>query len=145
VPTAPDVRRLVDAYGVPTIGTLYTHDEIEGVIKESRTSSRYRTVTLAWRRQIEREHDIILGAEPGQGFVALRPEERIDYSGRKLKTGVRAVRRAGRVVSTTDTSKLTREQVERADHVRRVAGAVTAAARIEAGKHQPRLPEAKAD
>lgn len=88
-PTAIDVRKLVDVFGVPDVGTEITHEQVEACIGLKRTQTRYRTVTLAWRGSLLREHNVDLSAERGTGFRALAPDERVSAGVVGVQSGVR--------------------------------------------------------
>jgi hypothetical protein len=112
IPTAVDVRKLLQAFGEPTEGTEVTHDDIERVISHRRDSHRYRTVTNAWRQQLRRDHNIEMGAVPGVGFRCLNAEERVSAGINGIQSGARKqLRSIKRVCSVqTDDPVLTKKQ-----------------------------------
>lgn len=89
IPTSVDTRRLDEQFAGLMDGDEITHDEIEVVIGVRRGSSRYRTVTDAWRRSLLREKNIELAAVSGVGFRCLPPAERISASVRGVQSGMR--------------------------------------------------------
>ena len=71
VPTDIEVRLLNEEFGQPEEGQEITHEDVEKTVKLNRKTSRYRAVTLAWRRALLEEHNIQLGAVPSVGFRCL--------------------------------------------------------------------------
>ena len=88
VPTAPDVERLIEAFGVPEPG-LIEHGRIEAVIHENHGTRRYDTVVKKWRERLFKEHNVATWAEPGDGVRVLTAQE---WSERTRWKGRRAVR-----------------------------------------------------
>lgn len=103
LPTELDVRKLLDAFGVPAIGTVLSHDEIAAAIGVKPSSVRYRTVVTAWRKKLEVLHQVRLGADRGRGFKSLDERERIDESTTATREGLRKVARAATRAASVDT------------------------------------------
>lgn len=122
IPTDPDVRKLMEAFGKPSDG------------------ARYRTVTTAWRKKLHREHNIIVLADPGVGFKVATPDERVESGHSKMRTGQRITKRAFQVIGSTDLARVTPENRAQAERDMRVAKAVLTAARIESTKFKAALP-----
>lgn len=122
VPTNADVRKLKEAFPDLTEGSEITHEEVERVVQLSRESSRYRSVTRAWRRDLLTHSGIDLAAVPGIGFRCLDAGERIAASVDGFKSGtrkqMRAVRRSALV--QTDDPMLVKKQ----DVLRRFGAAI---------------------
>lgn len=130
VPTAPDVRRLVEAFGVPEEGALIPYTEIEKVLGYERKSCRGNTVLWTWRRQLLREHNVMMGTRP-EGLVALTPAERVSVGKTKIGHGLRGVRRGSVLLETTDRARLSPELRNEVDHATRCSAAALLAARAE--------------
>lgn len=141
LPTDIDVRTLREHFGVPAEGALMSFETVAALIKTPLGSPRFRTVTTAWRKALEREHNIIIVVRQAQ-FVAAKPGDRIDLGSRKLRTGARAFRRAHIVVEGTDRTRLTEAERKQADHVSMTTATAMQAARLAARKPQPQLPQA---
>lgn len=139
IPTDVDVRALRSAFGLPQVGESISYAAVADVIKAHVGSPRFRTVTNRWRSQMVREHNVYIAARDG-AFTAMTAPERIDHGAAKLRTGVRAMRRAHSVVVATDRSLLTDEQRARADHLQMVTTSVIQAARLQAKAAPPVLP-----
>lgn len=116
IPTGPDVRKLEDAFGKPLAGAEVSHEQIEEVLGVKRTTSRYKTVTLAWRKQLRTQHNIDLEAVPGTGFRSLTDAERVGAGVKGARAGVkkvvRSVKRSDAVV-TEDAGLQTKQAVLR--------------------------------
>jgi hypothetical protein len=111
MPTAPDVRRIEEAVGVPAEGDVIAWDLLEEITANDRNSHRFGAVIHAWRRKLEREHNVFLVAEPGKGLKAATPDERIAWAAAKVRTGRRAIVRGSAVAATTDANRLGKDAV----------------------------------
>lgn len=139
VPTAPDVRRLRDKFGVPDEGKLITYESLEETLGYKRDSVRFRTVVYAWRRALESEHSALMEAVPSKGLVRMTPDERVEHSDGKKKSGLRAIGRAVRIVAFTDRARLTPENQHLADHLTKCGAAIKLA--IATASKPEKLPE----
>lgn len=107
IPTKIDVEKLDQCHGVPSEGTIFTFDQLAESAGLLRDSHRFRTVLNAWRKQLFRDHNILL-VSIGQGRLkASEPDERIDWASRKVHSGRRAIGRAIVVAYQTDQKRLT--------------------------------------
>jgi hypothetical protein len=89
-------------------GREVTHDQIEAVLKESRISSRYRTVVTKWRKRLLRERAIYLDGmtAKGRGFVVLTPDEMVRFGNRSVRQAGRKVKKAIAVASLPNDEAL---------------------------------------
>ena len=114
IPTAIDVRALIEAFPALVVGQELAHDEVAEVIAVDAKSSRYRTVTNSWRRQLLAENNIDLGAVAGTGFRVLAPDERITRGVTGFQSGtrkqMRSIRRAT-LVRTEDAALLRKQDI----------------------------------
>lgn len=115
LPTGPQVRKLEEAY--PDLnalrGTFITHEAVERIIGEQRESTRYKTVTSAWRRKILNSLGIVLdgqGEAQGVGFRVLTHGEQLHKGVGWRRQAARRIRRSRDVVIWSDEDKLTPEQ-----------------------------------
>jgi hypothetical protein len=127
-PTGPDIDRIIAKFGTPQVHAVIKWEEIEEVLGLARTKSRFRTIVYAWRRKLYRELNIVTEAVPGVGVKVLDPHQRIDLSGRRYRTHVRGVRRAGRIAERTDSGSLTQDEIRVRDALCRGASAISLAA-----------------
>ncbi len=124
VPTSGDVHKLLEAFGVPTAGDKFAHEQIEQVLGIERTASRYRTVTDAWRAHLLNRNNVDLAAEPGVGFLAMDAEQRITAGLRGVKSGARKVLRSVKRADRAQTEDPVLQGVQQ--HLRRLGAAVLA-------------------
>lgn len=128
VPTAPDVKKLREAFPQIDEGTDFTHEQIEAVIGLSPKSTRYRCVTLAWRKEMLNGHNVEIVAVPTIGFRALTGPERLDTNVKGFKNGARKqgkhIHRVGMVRAET----LSEPEQGKQMHVMRLGAAVIAQA-----------------
>ena len=139
IPTAPDIKRLHDQFGVPKDGQLITYESTAECIGSAVMSLRWRTVTTAWRKQVYREHNVFMRAEPKQGFVAATSGERVHIAGSGLKGAMRKVLRVGDIALRTEKKDLDEDEVRACDHVIRASASIRLAAATAA--KQMRLPD----
>jgi hypothetical protein len=111
MPTAPDVRRIEEAVGVPVEGQIVEWSLLAVVTNTIRDSHRFGAVIHAWRRKLEREHNVFLISEPGKGLKVATPDERIAWAAAKVRTGRRAIVRGSAVAATTDANRLGKDSV----------------------------------
>lgn len=140
VPTDPDVRKLMEHYGIPTPGTIIRHDEIETVIGSPWRSNRYRGVVEAWRRRLYRTLNVDTGAETGIGIKVLNNSDRIEASKGHLKRGTIQYRLGAQRVSTVNRLELSPIEKIQADRVQEVSTRMYMAAASELKALRPPRP-----
>jgi hypothetical protein len=126
MPTEPDVKLLKQAFELKD-NLEISHEQVEKIIGVSRKTWRYRSIVDAWRRAVEREQNIIIGAIPGIGFKVLPPSERVSLCVSKVASGTRMVRRAGVRAAMIPTHNLSKEEQMKAEHVVRLAAKIDVA------------------
>ena len=134
VPTGADVKKLMDAFGIPAQGTLIPYTEIESVINEEKGSYRWGSVISAWRRLLECTHNVILKAETRKGYKALTDKERVHFCADGHKQGLKKIVVAGDRASRTNRKHLTEEERRAADYLEQVAGTIKVTAATEVRK-----------
>lgn len=139
MPTKPDVDRLRAKFGTPAEGTLLPYSEIEEVIGLGRYTSRGAAVVTAWRKSLMKEHNIALGAEPGNGYVVLTPTERVEAASHGIWVGGRKIKRSVHLSETSDRERMTPEAKKASEHIGRL-GAALILAQATATK-QIKVPE----
>ena len=82
-------------------GREIAHEQIEAVLTTNRATSRYRTVTNKWRRDLLNERGVYLDGQMahGRGFVVLTPNEMVRFGNRSVRAAGRKFRRALAVVA----------------------------------------------
>jgi len=113
VPTAPDVKKLMDHFGVPEENVLLNWTEIEEVIGEEKGSSRFTSVTGAWRKKLRKDHNIEMIPEIGKGLKAANPHERVDLAGGLIHKATNSIKRSISVADKTDVTRLDEEHKKR--------------------------------
>jgi hypothetical protein len=117
IPTDIDVRRLFDKFGVPKVKDIIPYREIEAVIGVSHKTSRFWSVTCAWRNQLLRRNNRVSVAIPNEGFEFLDSHKRVGFVEKKAKEGLRKIVRASQVAISTDRSELSSDEVKTLDHI----------------------------
>lgn len=144
IPTEPDIKRLTEAFKVQEMnpGDTIDYEEVAIVIGQAVKSSRFRSVTTAWRKRVENDFSIIIGCSPDplkKSFCILSESEKVDLSGKKLRSAVRLARRSYKIASFVDVKKLNEEEKKTLDHYAAKSASVIAAAQLRSGKNN--LPE----
>jgi hypothetical protein len=134
IPTGPDVEKLIATLGIPTVGAVISYKDIADVLALDFSESRFRTVTNAWRGQLYRQHNLLLDAVARVGFKVLDGSQRITFSSKRFKRGLKGIRRAGDVASKTAVAGLTPDELKARDHVASVATSLQLAAAVQARK-----------
>lgn len=116
VPTAPDVKRIVDALGGLERGQEIAHEDIEQIIGEKWRSGRYRTVTDAWRKKVYGDLNLLIAAVSGIGFRVLTENECVDTTRGWFRAGIRKTSRSIDVNSRIN-SNLLDEPVKRVHQI----------------------------
>lgn len=106
IPTKIDVDRIIEQFGIPEEGTEIDMKDIAKVIRVEKRSYRFSTVVTAWKKRLFREHNILMVATGEGSYRAAAPDERIDYSTRKVSSGRRAIGRAIVIAHSTDAGRL---------------------------------------
>lgn len=120
IPTGADVKRLLDTYSELKVGDEIAHEDVEGVLQITRTASRYRTVTGAWRRFLQRQENKQVEAVPGIGFRVLNPKERVEVGLQKFGSGTKKQARAIRAVQATPDEGLDAVSLKKKEHMVRL-------------------------
>ncbi len=116
LPTEPEIKKLEALF--PDIagmrGTTIPHEIIEEALKLSRDSSRYRTITMAWRKKIYKACGVGIRGDlreiVGVGFRVLSDSEQTAYGVDVGYRGARMNRRGHSLLANTDDSKLTEQE-----------------------------------
>ena len=124
VPTAPDVKKLREAFPEITEGTDFTHEQIEQVIGLDAKSTRYRCDTLSWRKEMLNSHNIEIAAVPTVGFRALTGPERLDTNIKGFRQGTRKQGKSVRRVTMVRAETLSANEQTKQLHVMRLGHAV---------------------
>lgn len=141
IPTEIDVNALMDCYGAPAPGAMIPYEKISELIGVRRDENRWRTIVTAWRRRLEREHNLLLRAVKGEGFEVMDGSARVAFAASTYKGGLRRVARAAAVAAKTSRQGLSEDEAKVCDHLQRVGATIRLTAATEARKLKYPLPE----
>ena len=137
IPTAPDVKRLDDAYGSLSVGQKLQWGELASVVGESPGTYRFRTIVTQWRRKLDRDRNIIMGAVRGEGLEVLDGHGRAVHVGVGFKSGMRKSGRAASVACRTDLTTLDAPDRRVVEHVNNTVAAIRLVAATKAKELPP--------
>jgi len=143
MPTDVDVERMRQAFGVPQPGQIITYRDIEDLLKVRRETGRFRSVTTAWRKRLDREHNVSVKAIPNVGYEARDSHARVDYGTRTYKGGLRRIGKAAMLAVRTDRSGLDPDEVRALTHIATVGAQLRLMAATEARKLRAPEPEVR--
>lgn len=142
IPTGPDVNRLLAEYPIEklTEGTLIDYECVAKIISNPVRSTRWISVTTAWRKRIENDFNVILSCDPNKkAFVVLTNGEKVELSRQKLRESAKKAKRSMIISARVDLPKLTAEERKAYDFNTAKAAAIMASAQLRNGKKA--LPE----
>jgi hypothetical protein len=134
LPTGPDVTLIRKRWNDLKAGDRIEYQEIADLLGIKVGTSRWKTVTQAWRKR-ELDDGRVIKSVPGKEFVVANPEQIIDDTNTTLKHISRSARRQlVHLMTVRDTDSQTRAVV---DHQARLMHAVEKDAEA---KRQTALP-----
>jgi len=125
IPCDETLARL-NARFAPKPGDLITHEQMRAEIQPP-DENRYRTVLVAWKRQLYRERRLRLsgqGRARGIGILVCTTHENIELGIHGLHQASRKLRREARGLDDIDSRGLPADEVERFNIARRLAHAM---------------------
>jgi hypothetical protein len=131
VSTEPDVKRLLETFGCPDEGKVISYADVEAMLGIERTTSRFRTVVTAWRRQLKKLHNVEMFTLSGVGYRVLAPADRVVGSVNEFARGVRKIGRAVTRIESVPVERLDQKQQKSAEHTRRLMHATLSQARSD--------------
>ena len=133
LPTDIEVAKLREAYPEADMepGDFFPYSDIGKLLGLDWRESRFRTVTLRWRRIVQKETNIVLEPVPGVGIKMLTEAEKIVKAGKKIRSAGAAAKEAFDIGSRVDRKPLL-------DHLLGTAAKMHSAAQI---KRKLQLPE----
>jgi len=87
------------------------------VIGVSKESHRWGTVVTKWRKNLFKQHNVVMGPTYEHSYLVLNSERRVGYSVNKYNQGRRTVRRSAEVAESTNRKGLPPEMLHTLDHV----------------------------
>jgi hypothetical protein len=143
MPTAIDVKKLEERFGVPDEGTLIPHADIAACIGVAWRSARYTTVLASWRKKLESPHNLHTGVIPGEGLKILTADEAVDWRRGDWRRNVRGIKRTAMETKRIDPSKIVNaEQLKVRDKLEEVSSRVFMYAAQESKALRPPTPPA---
>lgn len=123
VPYIVDVRRLIEAFPVPSLteGRVIKHEELEAVANSRKATQRYYGVVNSWIKQMKHENGIFIIWEAAIGIKVLAPAEILLFAETRTRQKIRQTGQAIRTVDWVDRSRLDTVGQQRHDHFRRHA------------------------
>lgn len=108
IPTRPDVEKLMEEFPTSTltVGRVITYEEIAKVIGTPPRTSRFKTVTGVWRKEVEQTVNIIMGTHKGQGLVVLSDSGKLGLASDKLASATKMAARATMVATRVEVKNL---------------------------------------
>lgn len=131
IPSAADVKKLVDHFGKPEPG-LIPYAEIAEVLDLEWRTSRFKLIVTNWRKSLIRECNIDTIAEPGMGIRVLKVGERLDVTHKDLKTAIRKGRRAFIRLNSIPVAECNELERRKYDHQMRHTQAIVIASTTHA-------------
>jgi hypothetical protein len=143
ISTEPEVNDLIEQIGIPVPGDQISYLRISEIIKVKKGTSRWSSVVSAWRKKLERQHNVILGAVPNEGYEVLSNSGRVNLGGKFFKESLRRMGRAVKVVTSTDRAGLSDDEVKAAEHIQKTGASLRLAAQTAARQLAYPDPEVK--
>jgi hypothetical protein len=112
MPTGPDVRRIREKFPDSLLvegETEIAYEEIAEVIYESIDSNRFRTVTMAWRRAVQKDSGKIIKCQNGN-FVVIDDSGKLGEVKSRVRSAGKNIRVAKNVGSLIDRKNLTKDE-----------------------------------
>lgn len=122
IPTRPDVQAIMDKI-VLEAGQTVSKSEISQIIQQPEDSSRFYTVTTAWRKRMFSELNLEIIVD-GDNYRALLPHERLSHNVGKFTRSGRMIARTMRSAATIKASDLSQDEQVRLSHFQRSTAAI---------------------
>lgn len=120
IPTAPDVKKLRDAFPKLSDGMDISHEQIQAVIGLAPKSNRYRCVTTAWRKELLNEENVEVGSIAGVGFRVLTGPERLSSNIKGFRSGTRKQGKSVRRITMVRAETLSEPEQAKQLHMMRL-------------------------
>lgn len=141
IPVEPSVIAIRERYPDAMLkeGMEISYPELAKIIGSESGTSRFKTVTTAWRRKVEMDSGIIIGCIPGIAFKVLPPAERFECSMTKTRQRIKSVKRGMTLRATVKRVDIPEADRARYDHLDRIQKQILAAASVAAKTPLPSL------
>ena len=128
IPYGPQVNRLKDKFPKPEEEIVYTHGELEEIIREPIGTQRYYGVINSWRNYLLHDLGIDSAWCPGEGLKILNPEDRLKVGEDQFRQGLRKTRRAFKRTAIIPRERLDDIGRQRFDHQMKIMAKLSTAA-----------------
>lgn len=130
LPTDPDVAAIRERYpdAMFSKGDFIAYEAIGEVIQALPGSTRFRTVTAAWRRAVERDAGLVIECDRVRGFVVATDSRKVALGAAKLRTAYRLGHRAHALAQGVDRAKLSPDERRQHDFLLQRSAAVMVSA-----------------
>ena len=121
VPYGVDVRRLCDAFPVPSLteGREIPHHSLEEIINVPKGHQRYYAVVNSWIGQMRNSNGIFIVWRPTIGIKVLPPEGVLEHAETRIRQKIRLTKRAIGILPWVDGKRLDPMGQKRLDHMTR--------------------------
>ena len=114
-PTKMDVDLLIQKFYITKPGEVIKYDDISDAICVRKESTRWKSVMMAWRKELEEKYNVILRPIHGIGFMVCSESERVNVASEKYIKGVKSIIRSSEIASKTDRSELNDAEIKKVD------------------------------
>ena len=142
VPTEPDIKKIREVFPDTKLeeGDRIPYRKISDVISEEYNTSRWRTVTMQWRKKVEKDTGIIIGADGDErAFYVMSNPEKVGLMRQKLRSASRFARRTYTISAVVDVTKINEEDRKMHEFCQSRSAKIIATAQLRSGQKQ--LPE----
>ena len=128
IPTEPDVRALKEAYpeSVLKVGLHIDFTRVSQIIGVPYPSCRFRTVTNAWRKEVEKEWGFVIEPPRDGTFMVLSDSGKAKSSKRKTVTAGRYTRRSFAIGQKVNMLELPSDERNEFQYTQSVNGKILA-------------------
>ena len=122
VPYAVDVRRLTEAFPVPSLteGRVIEHKQLEEIVNSPKGSQRYYGVINSWIGQMKHANGVFMTWEPSVGIKIQDPAGIFSFAENRTRQKIRQTGKAIKNFAWVDRSRLDPRGRERYDHQQQV-------------------------
>ena len=129
-----ELKRLHDAFPNLNIGDSFTDEDLEVIVELEKGSGRFKHVIKKWREECWDRNNLWIYRDRITGYHVSDDNERTDVSERKMREGVRRVKKSVKILHGTDKTKLTEENRRKYDHTATFCGSMLTALTAEKRK-----------
>jgi hypothetical protein len=139
IPWEPDVKRIRKAFpdSELKVGAEIPYSAIAETISSEYGTCRFRSVTMAWRKAVEKEAGLFIGTSEGKAFRVLSESEKLGLSRSKVRASIKSARRAYVVSAAIDDGGLTDEEKSQLSQIRMRSASIIALQQIKPKKNLP--------